>query len=85
MGTELVDASGEGEVMHGLASAQVLHMTDVPAMAASMGEQLAQWNDPSHGAYQLSVVDRLFAPTGFWGRHREADSLGGVPVKGLPA
>ena len=28
MGTELADASGEGEVMHGLASAQVLHMTD---------------------------------------------------------
>ena len=32
-----------------------------------------------------AVLDRLFAPTGFWGRHREGDSLGGVPVTGLPA
>ena len=32
-----------------------------------------------------AVLDRLFASTGFWGRHREGDSLGGVPVTGLPA
>ncbi|MFT3888011.1 MAG: sn-glycerol-1-phosphate dehydrogenase [Arachnia sp.] len=29
------------------------------------------------------VLERLFAPDGFWGAHRAADSLGGVPVQGL--
>ncbi|WP_297108804.1 dehydroquinate synthase/iron-containing alcohol dehydrogenase family protein [Tessaracoccus sp.] len=31
------------------------------------------------------VLDRLFAPSGFWGRHRDAESLGGTPVQGLVA
>jgi serpin B len=56
LGMTWAGARGETAAQMG----KVLHMADVPAMAASMGEQLAQWNDPSHGAYALSVVDRLF-------------------------
>ena len=51
-------AGARGETAQQMST--VLHMQDVPVMAASMGEQLATWNDPSHGAYQLAVVDRLF-------------------------
>lgn len=40
---------------------KALRMHDVDAMTASMGQQLARWNDPAHrDDYELAVVDRLF-------------------------
>ncbi|MBK6921200.1 MAG: serpin family protein [Deltaproteobacteria bacterium] len=40
--------------------AKVLHLADAGTAAAAMGEQLAQWNAPVDGAYELAVVERLF-------------------------